>query len=222
MTPQRPSEKSPFHARQRDLLRKMADRNQGGSNMSTRYAACAFFSLPLLLMASCSSDVAESVSTEPAVTDDRVQEEGDLKELMNQIRRDKFDVILPQILREYEIDMWIQVMREGNPDSLGADLGSNSGGFIFADLGGNRIERAVLGQSSDAARQFTSVRESGAYDIVAEDFPLVSHPSERELPGGPETELDHRFDGVGEFIAERDPQRIAVNYLERLGPRVES
>jgi hypothetical protein len=55
------------------------------------------------------------------------------------------------------------------------------------------------------------VRESGAYDIIAEEF------SRREMPGGPKTELDHRFKGVGEFVAERDPKRIAVNYLEELG-----
>ena len=33
--------------------------------------------------------------------------------------------------------------------------------------------------------------------------------------------MDHRFDGVGEFVAERDPKRIGINYLEKLGPRVE-
>ena len=148
-------------------------------------------------------------------------ESDEMRALMNQIRRDKFDVILPQIMREYKIDMWIQVMRESNPDPFGADLGSNSGDYIFTDRGGDRIERAVLGQSSDAPIQFTLVRESGAYDIVAKDFPLVDHPSRRELPGGPETELDHRFDDVGNFIAERNPNRIAVNYLEKLGPRVE-
>jgi hypothetical protein len=191
--------------------------------MSTRHSFCATLSLSLFL-SFCSSEKAESVSTDTELTGVQAQEEDELKELQelqNRIRRDKFDQILPQIMREYDIDMWIQVMREGNPDPIGADLGSNSGVFIFTDRGGDRIERAVLGQSSDAPIQFTLVRESGAYDIVTEDFPLVSHPSELELPGGPETELDHRFDGVGEFFAERDPKRIGVNYLEKLGPRVE-
>ena len=40
------------------------------------------------------------------------------------------------------------------------------------------------------------------------------------MPGGLETELDHRFDGIGEFVAERDLKRIGVNYLDKLGPRV--
>jgi len=41
-----------------------------------------------------------------------------------------------------------------------------------------------------------------------------------EWPGGPKTELDFRLMGVGEFVAERDPKRIAVNYLEKLGSPV--
>ena len=32
-----------------------------------------------------------------------------------------------------------------------------------------------------------------------------------EWSGGPKTELDFRLIGVGEFVAERDPKRIAVN-----------
>ena len=151
--------------------------------MSNRQSFCAIFSLTFLL-SFCSSESPESISTDMAMTNVQAQDEDELKEiqeLQNQIRRDKFDQILPQIMREYDIDMWIQVMREGNPDPIGADLGSNSGVFIFTDRGGDRIERAVLGQSSDAPIQFTLVRESGAYDIVTEDFPLVSHPSELEL-----------------------------------------
>ncbi len=175
--------------------------------MSTRQVFCAFHSLTLLL-SFCSSETAESVSTDTAMTRYQVQEEDDLKELKNQILREKFDLILPQVMRENTIDMWIQVMREVNHDPIGADLGSNSGVFIFTDRGGGRIERAFFGQSSDL------VRESGAYDIITGEV------SQIEMPGGPETELDHRFKGVGEYVAERDPGRIGVNYLEKLGTPV--
>jgi len=150
----------------------------------------------------------------------KAQEEDELKELMNQIRRDKFDIILPQVMREHKIDMWIQVMREGVPDPLAEDLGSRSGIFIFTDRGGDRIERAVFDYSSGL------VRECGAYDIIAEPesrIPLrvFYRRVGTEYPGGPKTELDYRFEGVGEFVAERDPKRIGVNYLERLGSPVE-
>ena len=44
-------------------------------------------------------------------------------EIMSQIRRDKFDLILPKVMRENNIDMWITVMREGNYGPLYHDLG---------------------------------------------------------------------------------------------------
>ena len=134
------------------------------------------------------------------------QDEQDIQDLMNQIRRDKFDVILPQIMREHKIDMWIHVLRESNPEFIREDFWSHSRVFIFTDRGGDRIERAVFGQQlSDV------VRASGAYDIIPEEVSL------REMPGSEETELDRRFIDVGQFVAERDPKRIGVNYLDKLG-----
>ncbi len=148
------------------------------------------------------------------------QEPDATEDLMNQIRRDKFDLILPQVMRENNIDMWIQVMREGNTDPIACNLGSNSGIFIFTDRGGDRIERVVFDYSSDL------VRECGAYDIIAKPesrIPLGEFYKTvgAEWPGGPKTELDYRFEGIGEFVAERDPKRIGVNYLEKLGSPVE-
>jgi len=158
----------------------------------------------------------------------QTKEKDEIKELMNQIRRDKYDITLPQIMREHKIDMWIHVLREGNPDPLSSNLGSDSGVFIFTDRG-DRIERAAFGHTSDL------IQECGAYDIIAKPkfkFPLKAFPEYRvplgdfyrmggtEWPGGPKTELDFRFKGVGKFVAERDPQRIGVNFLEKLGSPV--
>ena len=44
-------------------------------------------------------------------------------ELMNQIRQDKFDLVLPEVMRENGIDMWITVIREGYNDPLTEDFG---------------------------------------------------------------------------------------------------
>ena len=125
-------------------------------------------------------------------------------------------------MRKNDVDMWIHVMRESIPDPFGAeDLGSTSGVFVFTDRGGERIERAVLGRrwgDSHAAETWRVtwdtrlVEESGAYDII-QDAVLVKQP-----PGGPETEYDYRFEGLGEFVAQRDPQRIALNFKSELGP----
>ncbi len=151
------------------------------------------------------------------MTKAEAQEEEDLKELKNQIRREKFDLILPQVMRKHNIDMWIYVMRETVPDPFGEkDLGSASGVFIFTDRGGDRIERAVLGRRLRnvvyEGTDYKLVEECGAYDIIGEAIDRT------EMPRSPETELDYRFDGIGEFVAERNPKRIALNYLEKLGP----
>jgi hypothetical protein len=150
------------------------------------------------------------------------QEDAELRDWNHRIRREKFDLVLPEIMRKYDIDMWIHVMRESVPDPFGAEeLGSTSGVFVFTDRGGDRIERAVLGRrwgESHAGETWRvswetdRVEESGAYDIV-QDPVLVLQP-----PGGPETEYDFRFEGLREFVEARDPQRIALNFKRELGP----
>ena len=42
-------------------------------------------------------------------------------------------------------------------------------------------------------------------------------PKIRVQPG---TEYDYRFEDIGAFVAERDPERIALNYMQELGPRI--
>ena len=157
------------------------------------------------------------------------QVDEEITKMINQILLDKFDIILPQIMQERKIDMWIHIVREGDLDPLGHNFGSNEGIFIFTDRGGDRIERVFFGFNTD------KVEESGAYDIVVKPeikTPLESYPNIRillmdlyrmggaEWPGVAKTELDFRFPGIGEFVSERDPKRIAVNYLEELGSAI--
>ena len=192
--------------------------------MYIRNVFCAILSVSLILGLG-SRVAAQSVFEIP---NEQEIKKLSIEELTNQIRRDKYDLILPQVMREHNIDMWIHVMREGNVHSFGnyvnsgfyADLGSNSGVFIFTDRGGDRIERAALGRrwsSNDSSYPLPNpdpdtVEECGAYDIISEPIPR------RERPGGPKTEYDYRFQGLREFVAERDPKRIALNYRHKLGP----
>ena len=112
-------------------------------------------------------------------------------ELMNQIRQEKFDLILPEVMRENGVDMWITVNREGFDDPLTEDFGKGYTGsygyYVFTDRGDGRIERAVLGVGT------ALVEENGAYDIF----------------GGP--------DELKAFVEERDPQTIALNYARNIG-----
>jgi len=175
--------------------------------MSTRNVFCAAISLFVL------AGLFAQVQT-------TAQAQNDLKEWNNRIRRDKFDVVLPQVMREHNVDMWIHVMREAIPDSFGAEeLGSTSGVFVFTDRGGDRIERAILGRRWGATQrerggQSTLIEECGAYDIIGDPVFV------REPVGGPMSEYDYRFKGLREFVVARDPKRIAVNFKHDLGPWV--
>ena len=137
----------------------------------------------------------------------------------NQIRREKFDIILPRVMRKNNVDMWIHIMRDAISDPFGEnDLGSASGVFVFTDKGDDRIERAVLGRRwGNSQRGWSSsdsnfLEDSGAYDIIEASVFVTEPLSEVQ------TEYDHRFEGLREFVEARDPKVIAVNYRENLGP----
>ena len=151
------------------------------------------------------AQIPETVNPGTVMPDDSV-------ELENRVRRAKFDQVLPRVMRDNGIDMWIHVVRPWTPDPLSFDLGGEEGVFIFTDRGGDRIERAVFAGA---------VEDPGAYDIIdrpIEELPTFVDGIIAEQPGGFETDyLEVRFDGVGEFVAKRDPHRIGINYSDALG-----
>ena len=175
--------------------------------MSTGKAFCATISLFLLV-----GLFAQVQATA------RAQEELSMREWNNRIRHEKFDTVLPQVMRQYDVDMWIHVMRTGIPDSFGAEnFGSTSGVFVFTDRGGDRIERAVLGRRWGVSHRgweeadYALVEECGAYDIIGDPVRI------QEPLASPTIEYDLRFEGLREFVEERDPKRIAVNFMLKLG-----
>ena len=141
----------------------------------------------------------------------------DQAKALNHIRRERFRFILPRVMREGGIDMWIHVIRPwswGGTDPLRYEFGSKSAVLIFTDRGGDQIERAVF--------QGT-VQDPGAYDIVRgrsrymsqENYEMMDYAI--EYPDNDlKTELGLRFLELEDFVAERDPKRIAVNYMESL------
>jgi len=178
------------------------------------HLAILFFSLVLSLS---NIVIAKALPSEALTSPQQALEKDELRGLNNQIRREKFDLILPKVMRKNKIDMWIHVMRIAIPDEFGAEeLGSTSGVFVFTDRGGERIERAILGRRwGDTQREWgeknTLIEESGAYDIIGKPV-FVKEPL-----ASPMTEYDFRFKGLREFVAARDPQRIAVNFRMDLG-----
>ena len=97
-------------------------------------------------------------------------------DLMRLIRSEKLNAILPLVMRQNEVDMWIHAM--GPNDPLGFELGREPGVVIFTDRDGGRIERAAFGGR----------RDPDLFDVM----------------GG--------VDEIAAFVAERDPQRIALNF----------
>ena len=110
---------------------------------------------------------------------------------MCQIRKEKFDHILPEAMRENGIDMWIVAQKEGHDDPMAEMLGPGYTGtvgyLIFTDRGGDHIERAALGVE-DHHRELC-----GAYDI-------------------PDGETD-----LLKFVTARNPKRIGINMSAEMG-----
>ncbi len=110
---------------------------------------------------------------------------------MNQVRQDKFDLVLPSAMRENNIDMWIVTNREGNLDPLYADMGEGyvtaNAYYIFYDTGEERIERAALGVGGYL------LKEGGAYDYFG------------------------AADELKEFVQKRNPKTIGLNISKNFG-----
>ena len=192
--------------------------------MSNIYSSCLILTI-LIVFTSCESKTRQANNTPWEDSTTNFQSDK-LEKINTQIRKEKFDLIIPNAMRKHKIDMWIHVMRDALPDLniqeddlFGAeDLGSTSGIFVFTDRGENRIERAVMGRRWGATqRQYEEdkshlINELGIYDIIHDPI-FVTEPLATT-----ETEYDFRFKGLRKFVEERDPKRIAVNYRDELGP----
>jgi len=112
-------------------------------------------------------------------------------ERLCQIREEKFDRILPEVLRENQIDMWIVAQKEGHNDPmyelLGRGYTGSIGYYIFTDRGGDRIERAALGITGGMLEQCP------VYDLVEGNADLRA------------------------FVAARNPRRIGINTSDEIG-----
>lgn len=146
--------------------------------------------LPIPILISVVACVAAGI---PAASEAQAPSDTTLELMRKQIRRDKFDHVLPQAMRDNAVDMWIHIIRDRNPDGLASELGGQSGAFVFTDRGGDRIERAILGFTDEA------LWGDDTYDIL--------EPGEEAFEGDPG--WPHV---IGEFVAVRDPERIAVNF----------
>ena len=147
--------------------------------------SCSIF---LLAIVTASTSIAHEISAKASA------------EIMHLIRSEKFDLILPGAMRDNDVDMLIHATRVGRSDPMAIYFGSVDGYIIFTDRGGDRIERAVLGDRNRSQ----NVQEEN-------DLPLSGGSS--RYSSGP-MDLYDIFaspDDLREFVEERNPDSIAVN-----------
>ncbi len=141
------------------------------------------------------------------------------REALRLMRNDKLDLVLPGAMRDNNVDMWIHVTRPGDP--LAPFFGSASGRtsyLIFTDRG-DRIERAVFGGPgisgygrSGAAGAVENIDIQGSLN-VARAFSGYNYNNTDPSQGFSIPEV---YEEIMDFVAERDPQTIAVNYSKWL------
>jgi Xaa-Pro dipeptidase len=111
----------------------------------------------------------------------------------NKVRLRRITEVLPQKLKQFELDAWLIFTREGAVDSLGWDAAADRvvgrAACLFA-LAGGELTRVALCASYDV----TPFQESGLYDVV--------EPYKRE--------------GIGphlrEWLEKLHPRKVAINY----------
>lgn len=117
-------------------------------------------------------------------------------EILHLIRKEKLDLILPGAMRDNNVDMWIHVTRDGDPDPMAPHFGPTSGYLIFTDRGGDRIERAVFGRGGHP--DYIDIYGSREIARAIEGYNYGN-------------QNPNVYDELREFVAERDPKTIAVN-----------
>ncbi len=161
----------------------------------------------LIAMLCISSDVIAQQEQSLAIVDPLPARTAETdSEALRLMRNDKLDLVLPGAMRDNNVDMWIHVTRGQDP--LMVQFGKTSGYLIFTDLG-DKIERAHFGGSAGAVENI-DVRGS---ENVARAFAGYNYDNSDPNQGYSVPEV---YDEITQFVAERDPQTIAVNYSDFL------
>jgi len=117
--------------------------------------------------------------------------------------KERLEVNLPAVMRAHGVDMWVVPMREYNEDPVFRALVSPTTFaarrrtiYVFFDRGAESgVERLALGGSS----------QGGLYEAYRAQIETEREGVQAELWGAQQWQL------LAQVVAERDPQRIAVN-----------
>ena len=121
-------------------------------------------------------------------------------EVVQLIRKEKLDLILPEAMHDNNVDMWIHVTRAGDPDPMFPEFGSTSGYMIFTDIG-DKIERAMFGSGG------------GGLNFDVRGSWQIAQAINGYYYGNQDPDVYNEFI---EYVHDRDPKTIAVNYSDWL------
>ena len=108
----------------------------------------------------------------------------------NEMTRDRLENLLPQLMEETDLDMWLVINREYAEDPVYVSLVPQP---VFA---ARRTTILVFHKTDDAFERLTVNR-----------YPL-GEPYEAAWEGG---DLEEQWQALAELIAEKDPARIGIN-----------
>lgn len=169
--------------------------------MSLTICTAILFGVPLVSQAqdqdmkSPSYDPAFALPMESAfVPEERVLTHREQAPLVRSWLEKRFDTILPEAMREEEIDMWIIISREYNDDPLFRSLSP------FTTYSSRR--RTILVFHDRGERQGVEALSVGRFDY---DGVYTVVPTHNEK----------QFEGLRELVKERNPRRIGINVSER-------
>ena len=128
-------------------------------------------------------------------------------DLMRLIRSEKLTSVLPYVMRDHEVDMWIHAM--GPNDPLGFEFGTEPGFVIFTDRDGGRVERAAFGGRRDPV----------LFDLIGGVDEIAAFVAERDP-----VRIALNFSDMAELHTITNPQLalIAEAFDEDLGDRIVS
>jgi hypothetical protein len=147
----------------------------------------------------------------------------EIGEMLRLIRIDRFAEVMQPAMARAGVDMLIYVMRIGrdsvprSDNQFADEFGARCGVFVFTTLEDGGLETAVFDHTD------RPVELLGAYDKVFKPSTRMTLDEiyrnyGHELNGdGRGTELEWRFEGLGDYVREHRPTTLALNFWEELG-----
>ena len=168
----------------------------GAAGAGQRRRRRTFLRLMVIGLATCSGSLSAQYRAPDAAPD-----------LMRLIRSEKLNAILPYVMRDHGVDMWIHAM--GPDDPLGFEFGTEPGFVIFTDPGEGRIERAAFGGR----------RDPELFDVMGGVDEIAAFAAERDP-----VRIALNYSDIAELHTITNPQLtlIAEAFDEDLGDRIVS